>query len=207
MLPMILCSNSKVLISRSSLLKGVKVDHKGQCLKDPPMARGTYHENGSVSMKTMKLYEEEGFRLVSRRRYSETPFDGPHGSSEGRRERTVRLTADGLEYRTEIANDDGDDAERMLFGVTSDEFTNASRDGPSFGLNTIAEEATGVRELNINGKDDRIMVGKDLSFPNRLVGELDYSFAHWEGGCTGTVISQDFILTAGRFTLSDPREC
>lgn len=59
------------------------------------------------------------------------------------------------------------------------------------------DDGTGKRRLCVIGADTCTRVTNTLSPSNRIVGQLDYFNRISNGGCSGTVISSDAVLTAG----------
>ena len=52
------------------------------------------------------------------------------------------------------------------------------------------------RNLVVIGEDSRRIVAETTSLPYARIGEFDYQ-KNVEGGCTGTVVGSDYVLTAG----------
>lgn len=105
-------------------------------------------------------------------------FNG-QGKGIGKKIRATRVTEDGMEY---VADLDEDELTPL----------------PDVVEPLIVEEGN-RRRLGIYQDDTRTLAGKYNDFPNRIVGELDYGdSSEDEGGCTGTVLFKDTILTAGK---------
>jgi V8-like Glu-specific endopeptidase len=157
-------------------------------LQGETAAAESYDEEGIVHLDTMERHRSEGFKLTFKRKLApenETIIndqddldDEGQEAADVRKIRAVRLSFDRFEY---VAD----------YEVDEDMAHDLSPFDPDL------DDGTGKRGLRVIGDDTRTRVTNTFSPSNRIVGQLDYFNRINSGGCSGTVISSDAVLTAG----------
>jgi len=132
----------------------VEIDRPGACPGKPPISvasESTYTHQGTVSLQTMKHFEDEGFRYVAKRKRVKFEPDQEHGEEETQGDSdnkpmcAVILTAEGDEYisgQAELSISIDYEEPEIDYNAT------AIEDGEDFG-------ADNNRGLQIIGPDNR----------------------------------------------------
>jgi Trypsin len=152
-----------------------------------------FNGNGAASAAQMGRFKGEGFKLVGKvtnideppPEYTSVESDvaGPSDDSQGQAKKLVRITADGLKY---VAKEHIPGPKPMQESNPDLGSLEAPLPDPGF---------VGVRKLSIFGADTRTKI----STPHQTayywrMGEFDWGSG--EGGCTGSVIGPNKVLTA-----------
>lgn len=177
----------------------------GSCPGAPLRNPNGADEDGRVDFATMKKFEGEKLKLVGRRKFipldASFQFDDQADDDDEEdtedlpgKIRAKRLSEEGYEYEaiydTEDWEGEGEDIPPFDPEPETDYYEEETEDG-------------GVRRyLKVIGTDTRYKECSTCKFVNRIVGELDYDWNKngifgEKGGCSGTVVSKDSVLTAG----------
>lgn len=202
-------SHTLPLLLSISTVQGITIASSGPCVDDEG-GRDDGDFDGSetvdttavITLQDMKAFEHENFQLVAKRRpeaifRNDQPrheaYENYSASSASAREsstslwKATRVTDDGLEYVSK----------------SSSFPTNINIPDETPAYSGSASDSIRSRFLVVLGRDTRSRVSNTRDFPFRTVVEVDYNSG--SGGCSGTLIAPNTVLTAGHCIYDNGR--
>lgn len=179
------------------------MDHEGICDNNPVKNMDLEDTSGVVSYDDMTRFKDEGFKLTGKLLFSEAILDEDEEEEEENAPtppsgpiHANRIVPEGYEYEADYDEDE--------------EFESGGEE-PPFEVEIIVRRDLGgigngtvnARDLAIIGNDDNraaIPSASMLLYPNRYAGMLVFKKTGFQDrGCTGTIISDSSIITAGHW--------
>lgn len=197
-----------------AICQHVGIEREGPCSSSARYSRklSSYVTEGRVTLDEMNAFRDEKmeFKLVGKRAFSsgnlpngEIVDEPSEHEEEGENDtdsnlvKLLRITSDGLEYAAEYM------LPNHITAPTADDYPLPLNDNSEFHPSEFPN-----RRLTLAGEDTRSRESSDSPLTSKIVKIDDLN----GGGCTGTIIGRDKILTAAecmfRFwgTSEDPRK-